>query len=156
MEGYCPFNQKMFMMSYVLKMTQWWKCIKWWKGTMKGEEKEGEEKRKEEKKQERKKKRKRWWMEERKNPFWTAARQWPTKGGRHTVLCCFWCPINIFKKYVYELFMSITICFFFYLAVQLQMSSCVFMNISVQTSIKESPLSRYTLIFPRLLIVYGT
>ena len=44
-----------------------------------------------EKKKEKKKK-------ERKNPFWTAACQWSTNGGRHAVLCCFWCPIKQTKN----------------------------------------------------------
>ena len=87
MEGCCPFNQKMSMMSDMC-----WKCHsdesvindekgRWW---VKGE------KRKKEKKK----------MKERKNPFWTAACQWPTNHGRHAVLCCFWYPINKnkFKK----------------------------------------------------------
>ena len=146
MEGYCPFNQKMSMM----KMSTCWKWHsdenlindekgRWWVKGKKKEKQNQQETRKERRKKKKKKRKK----DERKNPFRTAARQWPTKGGRRTVLCCFWCPI---KKHVYKLF-YVHHNLALYLAIQLQISSCVFMNISVQTSTKESSLSRYTLIW---------
>ena len=88
MEGYCPLNQKMSMISDMCKKWHSDESVindekgRWW---VKG-------KKKKKKKQQQK------IMKERKNPFWTAACKWPTNSGRHTVLCCFWCPNNFFKK----------------------------------------------------------
>ena len=84
MEGYCPFNQKMFMMSYVLKMTQWWKCNKWWKGTMMSE---GEEEKKREKRKKRNMKEKR--KTRKKEEEWKKERI-PSEQRRVS----FWCAIK--------------------------------------------------------------